>query len=275
MNKSKIEWCDSTWNPVTGCLHNCDYCYARRIANRFKLMDTEDLKEAEEVIQFIYGMESPRDYTITGECVSLNVPVGCEHNEPYPFNFRPTFHRYRLNEPARKTKPQKIFVCSMADLFGDWVPDEWIEEVFKACAAAPQHKYLFLTKNPKRYASFMMSQVIKAPNYWFGTTVTQNVGIDGQDHFTPSDINTFTSIEPLQRPIDFTVCGDKHFKWMSKWVIIGAETGNRKGKVIPKREWVESIVFECHKAGVPVFMKNSLKDLMGDDFIQEWPEGLR
>lgn len=30
--KTKIDWCDSTWNPVTGCLHGCAYCYARKIA---------------------------------------------------------------------------------------------------------------------------------------------------------------------------------------------------------------------------------------------------
>lgn len=36
MDKTKIEWCDSTWNPVTGCLHGCEYCYARQIAERFR-----------------------------------------------------------------------------------------------------------------------------------------------------------------------------------------------------------------------------------------------
>ena len=35
MNKTKIEWCDATWNPVVGCKHGCDYCYAKRIAARF------------------------------------------------------------------------------------------------------------------------------------------------------------------------------------------------------------------------------------------------
>ncbi|MFR1061782.1 MAG: DUF5131 family protein [Enterocloster sp.] len=60
----------------------------------------------------------------------------------------PTFHKYRLNEYQNK-KSRNIFVCSMADLFGEWVPDEWIEEVFEACDNAPQHNYLFLTKNPK------------------------------------------------------------------------------------------------------------------------------
>jgi protein gp37 len=55
------------------------------------------------------------------------------------------------------------------------------------------------------------------------------------------------------------------------WAIIGAETGNRKEKVIPKREWIESIVVECRKANVPVFMKSNLRDVWGDDLIQEYP----
>lgn len=267
MNKTKIDWCDSTWNPVTGCYHNCEYCYARRIAHRFGGASETHYNEC-------VGEECQWVTEGTGKIHELDEPVydvDRGHNAPYPFEFDPTFHRYRLGEPARMKKPRNIFVCSMADLFGDWVPDSWIQSVFDACKAAPQHRYLFLTKNPKRYASFMMSQVIKVPNYWFGTTVTRNVGTDGQDHFTPSDVNTFTSLEPLQRPIDFTVCGDKHFKWTSKWIIIGAETSNRKGKIIPKREWIDDIVRTCREAGVPVFMKESLRKLMGDDFVQEYP----
>ena len=124
MNKTKIEWCDMTWNPVTGCLHNCEYCYARKIAQRFggdlsftsifKSYEIYDLNE--KVWQFSRG----------------KIAV-------YPYKFAPTFHRYHLNEPQKHKKPQNVFVCSMADLFGDWIPDEWIQAVFKACEAAPQH----------------------------------------------------------------------------------------------------------------------------------------
>ena len=59
------------------------------------------------------------------------------------------------------------------------------------------------------------------------------------------------------------------------WVIIGAETGNRKDKVIPNKEWIEKIVLQCKECNVPVFMKNSLKEIMGDEFKQEWPEELK
>ena len=55
------------------------------------------------------------------------------------------------------------------------------------------------------------------------------------------------------------------------WIIVGAETGNHKGKVIPKREWIENIVSECRKQKVPVFLKNSLKEIWGEPLIQEYP----
>lgn len=242
MNKSKIEWCDSTWNPVTGCLHNCEYCYARRIANRFA--DKNNLT-------YVDGVK-PSHLS----------------NVPYPYGFMPTLHQERLNEPARKKKPQKIFVCSMADLFGDWVPDEWIEEVFKACEKAPWHTYLFLTKNPYRYTQLnLCGKLPQHDNFWYGTTLTGK----GRLPFNCLDYkHNFISLEPILENVscDFPYSN-------IQWVIIGAETGNRKGKVIPEKEWIESIVNACREADVPVFMKNSLKDLMGEDFIQEWPEGLR
>ena len=125
MNKTNIEWCDSTWNPVTGCRHECEYCYARRIAGRFgkRLPDRSGYPES-------HGGVHCLDNKINGN--------------PYPYLFDPTFLPFRLEEPAQKTKPQTIFVCSMADLFGAWVPDEWIKAVFDACEKAPQHRYLFL-----------------------------------------------------------------------------------------------------------------------------------
>lgn len=135
--KTKIDWCDATWNPVTGCLHGCEYCYARRIAERFGK----------------HLMPIFTHYSVLNEPVREVRGICAGKVLPYPFDFTPTYHRYKLGEPSRWTKPRTIFVCSMADLFGDWVPDEWIEEVFQACKAAPQHRYLFLTKNPDRYFS--------------------------------------------------------------------------------------------------------------------------
>lgn len=249
MNKSKIEWCDSTWNPVTGCLHNCNYCYARRIANRFG-------DKTDGVCDEWHDLHTPF-YKMNGR---LN---------PYPYSFAPTFHRYRLDEPQKIKKPSKIFVCSMADLFGDWVPDEWIQEVFETCKKAPQHKYLFLTKNPKRLCELAnMDKLPANNNFWYGSTVTSKNSLRYPGRFKD---NTFLSIEPLLEPLDAGLGSFGN----AKWIIIGAENGNRKDKIVPKREWIENIVEAASITRIPIFMKNSLKELMGDNFIQEWPEGLK
>lgn len=155
----------------------------------------------------------------------------------------------------------------MADLFGDWVPDEWITEVFSACKAAPQHNYFFLTKNAKRYAE--LGELLPSNNnMWYGISITKESEVHNFN-FLPAFRNTFVSIEPLLE--DF--CVEQHnilFRQVD-WFIIGAETGNRKNKVVPKREWIEEIVYECKGNNKPVFMKESLKDIWKKPLIQEYP----
>lgn len=273
--KTKIDWCDSTWNPVTGCLHGCEYCYARRIAERFSA--------EEKCLTFVGDTKFLSPY----ELEKLAEHKG--KKEPYPFGFSPTLHKYRLDEPKKWEKPRTIFVCSMSDLFGEWVPDEWIKQVFEACEAAPQHRYIFLTKNPSRYMKMYNARIVckwneKNPekqhkqteeykntlplpsheNWWFGSTLdgmeSRRARLGYKDH-------TFVSIEPLMERMEVGLgsFGDDEL------VIIGAETGNRRGKVKPQREWVEEIVKAAKITGASVFMKESLRELMGDNFIQELP----
>jgi len=247
MNPTKIDWCDRTWNSVTGCFNTCPYCYARNIARRFGGADITDYSRAVPSINGVFG---------NGKLHELNEPVidtSTRRIAPYPFDFDPTFHKYRLNEPSQIKKPQNIFVCSMADLFGDWVPDEWIEKVFEACMAAPQHRYLFLTKNPERYEILKKQEKLpEKDNFLFGSTITNN--LNGKFWFGLG-YKSFVSIEPLMS--DFNKC-DIEALCYTDWVIIGAETGNRKNKIIPKKEWIENIVNYCKEKNVPVFMKNNL-----------------
>ena len=156
MNKTKIDWATMSWNPVTGCRHGCPYCYARRTARRFDA----SLEDRAALPGGLHVLEDKIKAT------------------PYPYGFEPTLHRYRLNQPERQGEPQTVFVCSMADLFGRWVPTGWIRDVLDACQRAPQHRYLFLTKNPARYLE--LDQLALLPhenNYWYGSTVTRSVGV--------------------------------------------------------------------------------------------------
>lgn len=201
------------------------------------------------------------------ECAVFDPPSGYRGKvKPYPYYFSPTFHRYRLGEPQSWKKPRNIFVCSMADLFGDWVPDEWIEQVFEACEAAPQHKYLFLTKNGKRYLELARKGIMPdADNFWYGCSVTR----PDAPFFFSNKCKTFASIEPILEPFDW-VPGLKHIG-LPDWIIVGAETGNRKNKVRPEKDWLGGIVNGCAEHNIPLFMKESLRELMGADFRQEFP----
>ena len=159
----------------------------------------------------------------------------------------------------------------MADLFGAWVPDEWINEVLAACRRAPQHRYLFLTKNPDRYDDLEDKGIITEAdqNFWLGSTVT----VETRDKLHWSrKLHTFQSCEPMLAP--WPTAGKPNEKYRGawpEWVIFGAETGNRKGKIIPRKEWVDNAVQMCRNIGAAVFMKESLREIMGPDFIQEFP----
>lgn len=273
---TKIDWCDSTWNPVTGCLHGCEYCYARKIAERFGgASETHNNETCCECQWITEG---------TGSIHVLEHPIydyDYGRKAPYPFDFDPTFHRYKLDEPQKWKKPRNIFVCSMGDLFGDWVPDEWIDDVIKSTQRALRHRYLFLTKNPERYGDWLerfeeghIPDLDEFENCWFGASASNNAEFERANR----SMAQWISIEPIRERIKtdedqfmqfnpYTL-GERK-RWA--WVVIGAETGNSKNNVAPKREWIDDIVNSCEDYGTPVFMKESLRTLMGDDFRQEFP----
>lgn len=303
--KDKIEYLDYTWNPVTGCMHPCKdkYCYAAKIARRFGGADIsvpQDNNKFRAIGKGLYEVDEPLEKYISQSGKTMAAP--------YPFGFKPTFHRYRLDEPVKVKKPSIIGVVYMGDLFGDWVPDEWIQEIFNACEAAPQHTYMFLTKNPEKYGKIngwnhRYDWSIANPNWWFGITVTCQDDLKRLRHLPYGQANTFISIEPVQSNIDLSFfLPDESTKWQCSycghnasnyslhcqncgkhggysgsfrkhpinWIIIGQQTG--PGAKPPKPEWVQSIIDQARAAGVPVFVKHPLYEQFP---IQEWPEGLR
>lgn len=210
MKKTKINWCDCTINPVIGCKNGCEYCYARRINDRFKFIEN--------------------------------------WNEP-------KFFPERL-EQLKSKKPKSIFMDSMSDI--GWWKDEWREKVFKAINENKQHSYIFLTKCEEISRPYWLFE-----NYgnkvYLGQSFTKGTYFAGFNN----KYRDFLSIEPLLGEVKFNSFGG------IRQVIIGAETGNRKGKVIPKKEWIDNIVKECDNNNVRVFMKESLREIMGNEFRQD------
>lgn len=208
MNNTKIEWTDMSWNPVTGCKHGCDYCYARRIYQRFGR------------------------------------------------SFEPAFHPDRLDQPLRKKKPCMVFVCSVADLFGSWVPKRWIDAVIRVVRKCPQHTFQFLTKDGRRLAS-----VDWPDNAWVGMSATNQRQWDNAvKHLKALDAQVrFISAEPMIGEI-------RSNGWMPDWLIIGAQTG--PGGKQPKTSWVGNLTSAARRRRCAVFYK---PNLVWDNPPREFP----
>lgn len=275
MNNTRIDWCDSTWNPVTGCKGGCDYCYARSIANRFGGWTTGGVKTTQNFFSDPPVLDSP---------LLLERKSGKVVKAPYPFAFTPTFHRYRLEEPLKKQKGQNIFVGSMSDLFGRWVPTKWIVEVLDICRKAPQHNYLFLTKFPERYVELdHLALLPHEENFWYGATITNAKQMKraadsiGQ---LRQEVRSFFSMEPLMEDVARSEAWEMSYNGAyANWIIIGAMTGPGSESQQPCREWVERIVDDAKNElspfyPIPVFMKGNLRKVWGRDLIQEFPEKL-
>lgn len=218
-----IEWAGWSWNPVTGCLHDCDYCYARDIANRF-----------------------------------------------YPEGFKPTYHPDRLEAPIN-TNPligeyggNKVFVCSMADLFGKWVPEEWITAVLDQALRNPQWTFLFLTKFPIRMAEFDYP-----PNAWLGTTVDKQWAVErAEKAFRKIKESGFTGVcwlscEPMLERLTFTSLG------MFDWVVIGgASKSTQTPEYRPPFDDIVHLYQQARQSNCRVYMKTNL---LGER-VREYPE---
>ena len=221
MNKTTIEWTDCTWNPISGCRRHCKdkeggkYCYAERMSKR------------------------------------LEGRFGYPRGDP----FRPTFHPGRLKEPYRLRKPLRIFTCSMGEMFGDWISQDWIEAILKGIDDNPRHTFQILTKNPKR-----LPEIDFPPNVWVGMSIDQQTAVTGLRFLLDSNAEVkFVSLEPLLEKVDMDLSG-------LGWVIIGGLTGARP--FIPEKKWVNQIILQARKVNVPIFLKDNL---FWEERIQKFP----
>jgi protein gp37 len=223
-DKSKIEWTDATWNPVTGCTKvspGCAHCYAETFAKRFR-----------------------------------GVP-----DHPYEQGFDLKLWHDRLNLPLAWEKPKMIFVNSMSDLFHEDIPDDFIAKVFAVMSQAKHHIFQVLTKRSERMLGWALKHFysdtsrkdgrrIWPQNVWLGVSVENQSYTWRIEHIqrTPATIK-FLSIEPLLSSISL----DAALFEAIQWVIVGGESGPRARPMKP--EWVYEIRNQCKKYCVPFFFK--------------------
>jgi protein gp37 len=214
-DNSKIEWTDATWNPVRGCSKvspGCVHCYAETFAERFR-----------------------------------GVP-----GHPFEFGFDLRLVPEKLGDPIRWSKPKKVFVNSMSDLFHEDVPDEYIEKVCRVMLAANWHTYQILTKRAARMAALLQGKLrkaAKAAHIWWG------VSVENRKHGLPRILKlrsakpavAFLSVEPLLEHL-----GKVDLRGI-RWVIVGGESGPGARPMLP--EWVRNIRTQCKAQGVAFFFK--------------------
>lgn len=215
MANTKISWTDKSWNPISGCSKvsdGCKNCYAEVMAKRLQAMG-------------IKGYEN---------------------------GFEVTLHPERLSEPYKWKKPQKIFVCSMSDLFHEGVPDCFILQILFSISHNKKHIFQILTKRIERVREWR-NHISFNPNVWLGVTVESDKYLHRIKILKTIPAKTkFISFEPLLSPIpELDLSG-------IDWVIVGSESGyNARPMNI---EWVRDIKKQCDKRGIAFFMKQICKN---------------
>lgn len=258
MNKTKIEWVKNpdgtqgyTWNPITGCLNGCEYCYARKLANgrlKQRYLDNDNISRV-HVIR-------------NGELDKAELDRALQ--DP----FYPRFWPERLGDIPLKPS-RGIFVCDMSDLFGIGIPEDWTERVLNIIEVNVQHRFYLLTKQPQNLIKWSPFP----ENCFVGVTATARIQFNMAAGALPQIEAKvkYISFEPLLGRIQHTTIPylEALFKegWL-QWMIIGSQT---KPTLYPEISWVEEIVEAADKAGVSVFEKNNLTPILGKNLRQEFP----
>lgn len=227
---NNIEWAPWSWNPVVGCKHGCSYCYARDLHKRFTEKET-GLPFEEAVFQ-----ESRL-------CAPYNTTIP--------------------KKEADKPGMHNVFLGSMTDLWGEWVPSEWIEKILAVCRDTPQWQYLALTKNPSRYLEFAN---IIPDNVWLGATVDTQERVESTGEvfsslrFDEAMKNVlFISCEPLLEYVSFKSAYRKSYLSSVDWVIIGGcSESSGHAAFQPEWSWVEDLLIDAHDAKCCVYFKPNL-----------------
>lgn len=239
MNRTKIEWCDYTWNPVTGCRHNCPYCYARRIDNRF----------------------GNGQFTPTFHANRIKEPIEVKKpSKIFVGSVSDLFGNWVWYDPGG------IHVIMTRQMV--------VEKTLKTVNQCPQHTFIFLTKNPKGMQGFGFPD-----NCWCGTSVENQEKYNNRiTELSKVNCKTlFCSHEPALGKIDYAVWGQfehpdnegygvEAIKVLS-WLIVGAQTG--PGAISLPPGCIENAIEQTEEYGISLFIKDNCK---WPEQIREWPK---
>lgn len=236
--KNSIGWCDMTLNPINGlCYGDCVTPDGRQYC----------YYSGERGIAKRFGI-SPE--------LSLDLTV---------FDKLP------------KKKPKRVFLCSTNDMWSQRIPDEWILKIMANIEANPQHLFFILTKESDRILRFENEYNLKWPNNcWVGTTITRIKEYFRWYYLRKVTLNIpvkFVSFEPLFEDVGSNFFSTFFFMTvpLPKWIILGRLTGFGY-KYDPPREWLEKILKEASHFKIPVFCKDNIRSILGENLRQEVPK---
>jgi protein gp37 len=248
-----IAWTDETINPIVGCSRisaGCEKCYAETAAKTARL---QQFPQYQKVAKWNGTVE---------------------------------FVESQLIKPYEWKKSKKIFICSMADIFHENVPFNWVEEIFYMIENCPQHTFQILTKRPERMIEFFDWYIARnsdhsvelqwtmPDNIWLGVSCENQAMADKRIPLLmeiPAKVR-FLSCEPLLEPINLSkflpiewseIAEDWIESWPGigsysrdaypDWIIVGGESG--AGSRPCHIDWIRDIASQCQSAKVPVFIK--------------------
>jgi protein gp37 len=224
-DKTNIEWAEASWNPIRGqnarhtCARispGCDNCYAATMTRRG------------------LGGTAPIDYG-TGE--TLNDPARLDEKA--------------LSQPSRWKAGRRIFVCSMTDLFGSWVENDWLHRIFDEMENNPQHTYLLLTKRPRRmrdYINWKWTGAYQPQFIWAGTTIEEDRYSWRANLLRETNAAVrWVSAEPLLSGLPSLDLTD------IDWVVAGGESGPGARPMHPS--WPRELRDRCQEASAAYFFK--------------------
>lgn len=196
---------------------------------------------------------------VAHNCYARDIALSQRMAKVYPNGWNPSFRSNALNAPINTRVPNEgqtdtrfrnVFTCSMADLFGRWVPDEWIDAVLSTVRDSKEWNFLFLTKFPQRLKELSIPE-----NAWMGTTVDLQARVANAEkafEHVGGKVR-WLSVEPMIEPLRFERLD------LFNWVVIGgASSSSQTPEWRPPYRWIESLVRQCDDAGVPVYMKSNL-----------------
>lgn len=211
---------------------------------------------------------------IKDQIQNMNLVIGCTVGCDYCYA-RNNVRRYHMiddfSKPeffpnklrmTEKKRPQNFLLTGMSDLAG-WKP-EWRKQVFAKIAKNPQHQFLFLSKRPD-----LLNIDTDLDNAWFGVTVTRKSELWRIDALRKNvrAKHYHATFEPL-----FDNPGEVDFQGID-WIVIGTMTGPQSRRVRTDPEWVYSLTEQAHSLDIPVFWKEDLAPIVGEDnMTQEMPE---